>query len=736
MILSVKAWAFLALCQAAVLADTPKVYWDKLQIKNSETLPGNLLPQFLFLQTHVEGGGKTVALGGGRGQARPFIPDDSCTDDIFEGAMEDMRSPQLPYLTQDQWTCERTVEEIDVLIYENEALKVTISPDFGGKVWGIWDKTREREWLFNNKAHQPANIGALKSWVAGGAEWNWSPGIVGHSAFTESPTWTSIVDTEKGPMVRVFEFDRYNGTLWQVDMLLDGDTFWAHPRVVNPTDKELRGYWWTCVAVDSKPTTRIFAPATHVAHTTRDPMRDAPWPWFAGSIENSTFQGVDGEWPVDNSYLGNILWGDFFLRIPSEVYSPYIGHTEQDGFVLIHGHPLNGTKFFTWGQNGPGRFMQDFLGGGAENREGDYTELQVGPAPTQMQNFPVHANSVMQWSEWFRGFNTDPAKMAGEYQTALDEIDQWMRSEQGMPHEKRDEIDSFFQAHVDTTPSKMIYSGMPWGAVEELRLGKKLVKGLDFELPEDGTLAYDEALPWVDLVKTGNFSERALNALPLSFQTTDAWMDLLVSSAQKSGYTWLHYFHIGVGLMERGSVDEARSMFRHSLGLKPNPVSARNLALLETTYEAAWPYYLKAWAILNGEWREDQAFSRLQLNLASEMLYFLQTVNWLDKMEWFLSEIPSELLYLDAAVSSAAKVALAKQDVDKVVSLLSDNCFPTYARERADLIDMWNSAQEIIRARDAGRALSNVEKHRARVENPPPRNIGCPYADFYCTTYW
>ena len=27
-----------------------------------------------------------------------------------------------------------------------------------------------------SRAHQPANIGALKSWAAGGAEWNWSPG--------------------------------------------------------------------------------------------------------------------------------------------------------------------------------------------------------------------------------------------------------------------------------------------------------------------------------------------------------------------------------------------------------------------------------------------------------------------------------------------------------------------------------------------------------------------------------
>ena len=128
-------------------------------------------------------------------------------------------------------------------------------------------------------------------------------------------------------------------------------------------------------------------------------MRNAPWPIFAEAIENSTFAGFEDAFPTDNSYLGNHQLGDMFLRIPDTVYTPYIGHTDtssDDGYVLIHGHPLNGTKFFTWGDNGPGRFMQDFLAGGGK-RQGDYTELQVGPAPTQMQNFPVPKNSIKEW---------------------------------------------------------------------------------------------------------------------------------------------------------------------------------------------------------------------------------------------------------------------------------------------------------------------------------------------------
>src|SRR5690606_9480917 len=99
------------------------------------------------------------------------------------------------------------------------------------------------------------------------------------------------IDTERGPVLRVYEFDRYNGTVWQVDMMLTNGTFLAHPRIMNPTDVDLRGYWWTCVAVHAEPSTRIFTPASHVAETSRDPMRTSPWPRFAEAIENASFKG-------------------------------------------------------------------------------------------------------------------------------------------------------------------------------------------------------------------------------------------------------------------------------------------------------------------------------------------------------------------------------------------------------------------------------------------------------------
>ena len=51
---------------------------------------------------------------------------------------------------------------------------------------------------------------------------------------------------------------------------------------------------------------------------------------------------------------------------------------------------------------------------------------QVGPAPTQMQTFPVPKNSVLEWTEWFKGFDGDVSVLRGsDYNAALGLIDDW-----------------------------------------------------------------------------------------------------------------------------------------------------------------------------------------------------------------------------------------------------------------------------------------------------------------------
>ena len=94
----------------------------------SNVYEGNLLPAFMFLQGPVEGGSNTISIGGGRGEQIPFVPSDEAEDDIWEGANPDLRSPQLPWLIQDMWGCERTPTDIETVELESKSLKVTITP--------------------------------------------------------------------------------------------------------------------------------------------------------------------------------------------------------------------------------------------------------------------------------------------------------------------------------------------------------------------------------------------------------------------------------------------------------------------------------------------------------------------------------------------------------------------------------------------------------------------------------
>ena len=52
-----------------------------------------------------------------------------------------------------------------------------------------------------------------------------------------------MLSSRLGPVVRVWEYDRLNSSVWQVDMLFEDDVMYAHAKITNPTAADLRGYW-------------------------------------------------------------------------------------------------------------------------------------------------------------------------------------------------------------------------------------------------------------------------------------------------------------------------------------------------------------------------------------------------------------------------------------------------------------------------------------------------------------
>jgi hypothetical protein len=141
----------LYVCTTHASRDDPsygKVTMGEEPMKMSNVSPPNLLPSFFFMAGSEEGGSFSASKGGyqgGMGTPNPFTPPDSCPDELFENTMEDLRVPVLPYLEQDEWGCERTPTNVSVIVLENEYLRAAITPQWGGKVWSLYNKKLEKQ---------------------------------------------------------------------------------------------------------------------------------------------------------------------------------------------------------------------------------------------------------------------------------------------------------------------------------------------------------------------------------------------------------------------------------------------------------------------------------------------------------------------------------------------------------------------------------------------------------------
>ncbi|WP_329500858.1 DUF5107 domain-containing protein [Kitasatospora herbaricolor] len=466
----------------------------------------------------------------------------------------------MPYLMQDGYTRERAPAEHPVAVLENATLRATFLLGAGGRLWSLVHKPTGRELLFRNPVFQPANLALRGAWLAGGVEWNIA--TIGHTPTTCEPLHAARVTRPDGtPVLRMWEYERIRGVVYQIDAHLpdDSQVLLVHVRITNPRDTTVPMYWWSNIAVPETPDTRVLAPA------------DAAWQFsYDRRIRHVALPAPDGT-DLTRTTLSRDA-ADYFFDIPAGRRRWVTALDAQGrGLVQASTQRLRGRKLFLWGQGEGGRHWQEWLSEPGQA----YLEIQAGLARTQLEHLPMPAGARWSWVEAYGLLEADPDAVHGDDWTtarnaARDSLDKLL---------PQSVLDAELQAAthwIDQQPDEILHTGSGWGALEQHRRTKTGEAPLSTPgAPFPDTTLGPEQAPWLELLAHGRITAADPGRAPASYQTDPAWVEPLGTAEG-----WLAQLHLGTLHTHTGDLDRARKAWLRSVELHPTAWAWRGLAAL------------------------------------------------------------------------------------------------------------------------------------------------------------
>ncbi|MCL2517760.1 MAG: DUF5107 domain-containing protein [Oscillospiraceae bacterium] len=462
----------------------------------------------------------------------------------------------FPYRLQDMYDRELKDTEINTVVLENEYLKATFLPEYGGRLWSLYDKINEKELTFSNPVIRPCNLAIRNAWLSGGVEWNC--GMVGHHPFTCSTLFTAKLKLADGtPVLRMYEFERIRRAVYQMDFFLpDGSkVLFARMRIVNPNSEVVPMYWWSNIAIPEIKKGRVIA-SVNDTYSSRRGVIKVPVP---------ICEGVDITYPVNNPSAI-----DFFWKIPPEKRK-YICQLDENGYGLFQTSTkrLKGRKLFVWGQGPGGDRWQEFLT--KDDSGGRYAEIQAGLAHTQYECLPMPPKTAWEWLEAYGALQTDGSKIHGDWEVAKAETE--TRIDNIITDEKLAEILKETHEMAITPADEMIMCGSGWGALEIYRRNKQ--KDLPMCPHLDFGKVQEQQIQWKALLDNGYFSDTEPDSWILQTEWT-AMIEAACNGADE--YNWYAWLQLGMTYIALNRIKDAKNALERSMNLKQSCWSLYGLA--------------------------------------------------------------------------------------------------------------------------------------------------------------
>ncbi|AEI51262.1 DUF5107 domain-containing protein [Runella slithyformis] len=267
-----------------------------------------------------------------------------------------------PYFRYDGYTAQPVMKEWKFIELENDYIKVYITPEIGGKIWGAYEKSTNYPFIYFNHVVKFRDVAMRGAWTSGGIEINF--GDIGHAPTVSAPV-DYFTRTNDDGSVSCFlgAWDWSARTRWMVEVNLPKDKayFTTKSHWYNATPFETSYYHWMNAGFKAAGNLEFVFPGTHyIGH-----------------------EGEAGTWPKDS--LGRNL--NFYNQNNFGSYKSYhvlgkktdffggFWHDDNMGFVRYSPyHEKLGKKVWVWGLSRQGMIWEKLL----TDTDGQYVELQSG----------------------------------------------------------------------------------------------------------------------------------------------------------------------------------------------------------------------------------------------------------------------------------------------------------------------------------------------------------------------
>lgn len=470
-------------------------------------------------------------------------------EEIFEGY--GCLPNAYPYRLYNRYNRELKETAVKTIILENAYLKAVFLPEYGGRLWELWDKENGRNLLYTNDVIQLANLAVRNAWFSGGVEWN--IGVIGHSPFTIDPLYTARLEDDQGiPVLRMYEFERIRGVVFQMDFWLgEEDRFLnCRMRIVNERKEVVPMYWWSNIAVPEYENGSITVPARE-AYTYAD-----------GIVSKVEIPVVDG---IDVTKYQSIPQSvDYFFDIPG-TEPKYIANVDGTGYGLLHISTgrLRSRKLFSWGHGEAAEFWQKYL----TREAGRYMEVQAGLGKTQYGCLPMAPHTAWEWMEQY-----GPVKIPEEIRKKPHGERAAYLTRQIRQSGRSERLESLLRETrgMAKKRAELLETGSGYGALEDRGPG---TSHLEFDRKDPSLKGWEHF--WETGILHCPDPEETPDAFPITGRNLASLEENMETFNQAN---WYAHYQLGLGYYMEERYAEAEQEWKTSCELAENPWALHALA--------------------------------------------------------------------------------------------------------------------------------------------------------------